>query len=260
MGLKEVSHGPRDNRLLAALPDDSYGALLPSLERVDLHAGAVLYESGGARRYVYFPTTSIVSLMDILQSGDSAEFAVTGNEGVVGLAVFMSGQTAPIRAVVHSAGCAYQIKASVFRKEYDRSVALQQLLWRYAQALMTQVAQTAVCNRYHTVNQQFCRLLLLSLDRLPANELAMTQERIAGMLGVRRVGVTEAAGKLQADRLIDYRRGRITVLDRRGLEERVCECYGIVKKEYDRLLDHPGHRPTYRSARLAPGTKPSLEK
>jgi len=260
MGLKGVTHGPRDNRLLAALPDDIYGALMPSLDRVDMHPGTVLYESDGPRRYVYFPTTSIVSLMDILPNGGSVEFAVTGNEGVVGLAVFMSGQTAPIRAVVHSAGCAYQVKASVFKKEFDRSVALQQLLLRYTQALMTQMAQTAVCNRYHTVNQQFCRLLLLSLDRLPANELAMTQERIAGMLGVRRVGVTEAAGKLQADRLIDYRRGRITVLDRRGLEERVCECYGIVKKEYDRLLDQPGHRAIYRSPRLAPSTKPSMQK
>jgi CRP-like cAMP-binding protein len=215
---------------------------VPCLERVDMRRGSVLYESGDPRRYVYFPTTSIVCLMEILQTGGSAEFAVTGNEGVVGLAVFMSGQSAPVRAVVYSAGCAYQIKASVFKKAYDRSVALQQLLWRYAQALMTQVAQTAVCNRYHTVMQQFCRLLLLSLDRLSGNELAMTQEGIAGMLGVRRVGVTEVAGKLQEERLINYRRGRITVLHRRGLEERVCECYGIVKKEYDRLLDQPGHR------------------
>jgi CRP-like cAMP-binding protein len=260
MGLKGASHGPRDNRLLAALPDASYGALLPSLERVDMRPGTVLYESGGPRRYVYFPTTSIVSLMNILQNGHSAEFAVTGNEGVVGLAVFMSGQSAPILAVVQSAGCAYQIKASLFKKEYDRSVALQQLLWRYAQALMTQVAQTAVCNRHHTVNQQFCRLLLLSLDRLPGNEVAMTQERIAGMLGVRRVGITEVAGKLQADRLINYRRGRITVLDRRGLEKRVCECYGIVKKEYHRLLDQPGHRAIHPSARLAASTKPSMQK
>jgi hypothetical protein len=198
-GLKGVSHGPRNNRLLAALPDESYRALLPFLERVDLRLGSVLYESGGPRRYVYFPTTSIVSLIEILEK---------------------SGHTAPIRAVVQTAGSAYQVKASVFKNEFDRSTALQQLLLRYTQALMTQMAQTAVCNRYHTVNQQFCRLLLLSLE-----------------LGVRRVSVTEAAGRLQADGVIDYRRGRIKVLDRRRLEERVCECYGIVKNEYRRLLD-----------------------
>jgi CRP-like cAMP-binding protein len=218
------------------LPADSYSALTPFLEPVDLRLGAVLYESGGPRRYAYFPTTSIISLLYVLENGASAEFAVTGNEGVVGLSVFMSGETASNRAMVQTAGCGYQIRASVIRREFDRSVALQRLLLRYAQAVLSQVAHTAVCNRHHSVSQQLCRLLLLSLDRLPANELAMTHERIAGMLGVRRVGVTEAAGKLQADGLIDYRRGRITVLDRRGLEERACECYRIVKTEYDRLL------------------------
>jgi CRP-like cAMP-binding protein len=237
MGPKRVSHGARDNRLLAALPDYSYSALEPLLEPADLRLGAVLYESGGPRRYVYFPTSGIVSLLYVLENGASAEFAVTGNEGVVGLSVFMSGEAASNRAVVQTAGCGYQIRASVFRKEFERSVPLQRLLLRYAQALICQMAHTAVCNRHHSVNQQLCRLLLLSLDRLPANELAMTQERIAAMLGVRRVGVTEAAGKLQADGLIDYRRGRITVLDREGLEERACECYGIVKEEYGRLLD-----------------------
>ena len=237
VALKRVSHDPRDNRLLAALPVDSYSALAPFLEYVDLRLGAVLYESGGPRRYAYFPTSCIISLLYVLEDGASAEFAVTGNEGVVGLSVFMSGETASNRAMVQTAGCGYQVPAAVVRREFDRSVALQRLLLRYAQAVLSQVAHTAVCNRHHSVNQQLCRLLLVSLDRLPANELAMTQERIACMLGVRRVGVTEAARRLQADGLIDYRRGRITVLDRRGLEERVCECYGIVKAEYDRLLD-----------------------
>jgi CRP-like cAMP-binding protein len=236
MALPRPSHGPRDNRLLAALPADSYSTLAPFLERVDLRLGSVLYESEGPRRYVYFPATSIVSLLYVLKNGASAEFAVTGNEGVVGFSVFMSGETASNRAAVQTAGCAYQIRASVFRTKVERSLSLQRLLLRYAQALISQMAQTAVCNRHHNVYQQFCRLLLLNLDRLPANELAMTQERIAAMLGVRRVGITEAAGKLQADGLIDYRRGRITVLDREALEERACECYGIVKREYDRLL------------------------
>jgi CRP-like cAMP-binding protein len=236
VALPRASPGPRDNRLLAALPADSYSALAPFLERVDMRLGSVLYESEGPRRYVYFPATSIVSLLYVLKDGASAEFAVTGNEGVVGLSVFMSGETASNRAAVQTAGCAYQIRASVFRTEVDRSVPLRRLLLRYAQALISQMAQTAVCNRHHNVYRQLCRFLLLNLDRLPANELAMTQERIAAMLGVRRVGVTEAAGKLQADGLIDYRRGRITVLDREALEERACECYGIVKREYDRLL------------------------
>ena len=236
-GLGRFFHGPRDNRLLAALPEDSYNALMPFLERVDMPLRSVLYESGGPRRFVYFPTSSVVSLLYVLENGASAQFAVTGNDGVVGLSVFMSGEPASNRAVVQAAGSGYQVRASVFKAEFERSVPLQRLLLRYAQALISQMAQTAVCNRHHAVSQQLCRLLLLSLDCLPANELAMTQERIAGMLGVRRVGVTQAAGKLQADGLIDYRRGRITVLDREGLEQRACECYGIVKQEYDRLLN-----------------------
>lgn len=234
--LPRASPGPRDNRLLAALPADSYGALAPFLERVDMRLGSVLYESEGPRRYVYFPATSIVSLLYVLRNGASAEFAVTGNEGVVGLSVFMSGETASNRAAVQTSGRGYRIGASVFRREVERSLPLQRLLLRYAQALIAQMAQTAVCNRHHNVCQQLCRLLLLGLDRLPANQLAMTQERMAGMLGVRRAGVTQAAGRLQADGLIDYRRGRITVLDREALEQRACECYGIVKREYDRLL------------------------
>jgi CRP-like cAMP-binding protein len=230
------SPDPRGNRLLAALPDDSYGALAPLLERVDLRLGSVLYESEGPRPYVYFPTTSIVSLLYVLRNGASAEFAVTGNEGIVGFSVFMSGQTASNRAAVQSAGCAYRIPALLFRYEFERNAALQRLLLRYAQAVIAQMAQTAVCNRHHNVHQQFCRLLLLNLDRVPGNELLLTQERVAGLLGVRRAGVTEAAGRLHADGLIDYRRGRITVLDRQALEERACECYGIVRREYDRLF------------------------
>jgi CRP-like cAMP-binding protein len=255
VALPRASPGPRDNRLLAALPDDSYGALAPFLERVDMRLGSVLYESEGPRRYVYFPTTSIVSLLYVLKNGASAEFAVTGNEGVVGLSVFMSGETASNRAAVQTGGCGYLIGASMFRREVDRSVPLQRLLLRYAQALISQMAQTAVCNRHHNVEQQVCRLLLFSLDRLPVSELAMTQERIAGMLGVRRVGVTEAAGRLQAHGLIEYRRGRITVLDREALEERACECYGIVKREYDRLLS--GKRPACDTGRVRSARSPA---
>jgi CRP-like cAMP-binding protein len=232
-----ASSGPRRNRLLAALPDGSYGALAPFLERVDMRLGSVLYESEGPRRHVYFPTTSIVSLLYVLKNGASAEFAVTGNEGVVGFSVFMSGETASNRVAVQTAGTAYRIPASLFRPEFERNAPLQRVLLRYAQAVISQMAQTAVCNRHHNVQQQFCRLLLLILDRVPGNQLAMTQESVAGMLGVRRAGVTQAARRLHAEGLIDYRRGRITVLDRQALEERACECYGIVRREYDRLFN-----------------------
>ena len=190
----------------------------------------------GEQRYVYFPTSSIVSLLYVLADGSSAEIAVTGNEGLVGISLFMGGETTPSRAVVQSAGHGYRLKGQVLRKEFESGGAFQHLLLRYTQALITQMTQTAVCNRHHTVDQQLCRWLLLSLDRLPGDELVMTQELIANMLGVRREGVTEAAGKLQADGLIRYTRGRIKVLDRKQLEARVCECYGVVKKEYDRLL------------------------
>jgi len=227
---------PKDNHLLAALSDASFEALSPHLERVPLPLGAVVYESGGAQRYVYFPTTSIVSLLYVLANGSSAEIAVTGNEGLVGISLFMGGETTPSRAVVQSAGHGYRLKADVLRKEFESGGVFQHLLLRYTQALITQMTQTAVCNRHHTVDQQLCRWLLLSLDRLPGDELVMTQELIANMLGVRREGVTEAAGKLQAEGLIRYSRGRIKVLDRQQLEARVCECYGVVKKEYDRLL------------------------
>jgi CRP-like cAMP-binding protein len=227
---------PKDNRLLAALPNATYEALLPFLERVPLPLGLSVYESGGAQGHVYFPTNSIVSLLYVLADGASAEIAVTGNEGVVGIALFMGGETTPSRAVVQSAGHGYRLRSDLLKREFEAGGALQHLLLRYTQALITQMTQTAVCNRHHAVDQQLCRWLLLSLDRLPGTELAMTQELIANMLGVRREGVTEAAGKLQAEGLIHYSRGHITVLDRPQLEARVCECYAVVKKEYDRLL------------------------
>jgi CRP-like cAMP-binding protein len=230
------SSSPKGNRLLAALPEESYQALRPFLELVPLPLGMALYESGGEQGYVYFPTSSIVSLLYVLEDGSSAEIAVTGCEGLVGIALFMGGETTPSRAVVQSAGHGYRLRAAVLKKEFENGGALQLLLLRYTQALITQMTQTAVCNRHHAVDQQLCRWLLLSLDRLPANELVMTQELIANMLGVRREGVTEAAGRLQAEGLIEYSRGRITVLDRMHLEARVCECYAVVKKEYDRLL------------------------
>jgi len=230
---------PRDNRLLAAMPAGEYQRLAASLERVAMPLGQALYESGGTQGFVYFPTTSIVSLLYVLADGATAEIAVAGPEGLVGIALFMGGETTPSRAVVQSAGDGYRLRASVLKKEFERGGALQQLLLRYTQALITQMAQTAVCNRHHSVDQQLCRWLLLSLDRLRDNRLVMTQELIANMLGVRREGVTEAAGALQAAGLIEYSRGRITVLDRRRLEKRVCECYSVVKREYDRLLPAP---------------------
>ena len=233
---KSASNTPKANRLLAALSDDSLRTLQPFLEAVPLPLGMVVYESGGTQGHVYFPTSSIVSLLYVLADGASAEIAVTGNEGLVGIALFMGGETTPSRAVVQSAGHGYRLRAAVLKKAFEAGGELQHLLLRYTQALITQMTQTAVCNRHHAVDQQLCRWLLLSLDRLPGNELVMTQELIANMLGVRREGVTEAAGKLQAEGLIRYSRGRITVPDRRQLEARVCECYGVVKKEYDRLL------------------------
>ena len=230
---------PKENGLLAAMPDADYQALMPALERVTMPLGRAVYEAGEPQGFVYFPTTSIVSLLYVLADGATAEIAVTGKEGLVGIALFMGGETTPSRAVVQSAGEGYRLRASVLKKEFERGGALQHLLLRYTQALITQMAQTAVCNRHHSVDQQLCRWLLLSLDRLPDNQLVMTQELIANMLGVRREGVTEAAGRLQADGLIAYGRGKITVLDRERLEQRVCECYAVVKKEYDRLLGAP---------------------
>jgi CRP-like cAMP-binding protein len=198
-----------------------------------------LYESGATLRHVYFPTTSIVSLLYVLESGASAEIAVVGNEGVIGISLFMGGESTPSRAVVQSAGSGVRLKSELMKEEFDRSGPVMHLFLRYTQALITQMAQTAVCNRHHSLDQQLCRWLLLSLDRLQTNELVMTQELIANMLGVRREGVTEGALKLQEAGLIKYARGRITVLDRPGLEKRTCECYAVVKKEYDRLLPSP---------------------
>jgi len=229
---------PKQNHLLAALPAADYARLFPALEPIPMPLGWAVYESGGRQGHVYFPTTSIVSLLYVMENGSSAEIAVTGNEGLVGIALFMGGQTTSSRAVVQSAGHGYRLKASVLKQEFSRAGALQQLALSYTQALITQMAQTAVCNRLHAVDQQLCRWLLLSMDRLQGHELAMTQELIANMLGVRRQGVTEAARKLQDAGLIHYSRGRITLLNRKGLEKRVCECYEVVRKEYDRLLPY----------------------
>src|SRR6185436_14237557 len=229
-------HSPRQNHLLGALPAKDYDRLLPDLELVPLPLGWAVYEAGGHLGYLYFPTTSIVSLLYVMEDGSSAEIAVTGHDGLVGIALFMGGESTPSRAVVQSAGYGYRLKASILKREFALGGHLQHLALRYTQALITQMAQTAVCNRHHSVEQQLCRWLLLSLDRLPTNELVMTQELIANMLGVRREGVTEAAGKLQTGGMINYSRGHITVLDRAKLEKRVCECYAVVKKESDRLL------------------------
>ena len=230
------AHDPRQNHLLAALPAEEYVRLLPHLELVPMPLAHVLYESGAQMRHVYFPTTTIVSLLYVMEDGASAEIAVVGNEGIVGVSLFMGGESTSSRAVVQSAGHAYRLKGPLLKDEFYRAGPMQHLLLRYTQALLTQMAQTAVCNRHHSLDQQLCRWLLLSLDRLTSNELVMTQELIANMLGVRREGVTEAAGNVQRAGLIEYSRGRITVLDRAGLEARACECYAVVKKEFDRLL------------------------
>lgn len=224
------------NHLLGALPDEVYERLAPHLEPVSMPLGDVVYESGIQMRSVYFPTTSIVSLLYVMEDGASAEIAIVGNEGLVGISLFMGGESTPSRAVVQSAGEAYRLPGRILKAEFERGGPLQHLLLRYTQALLTQMAQTAVCNRHHTLDQQFCRWLLLSIDRLPVDELVMTQELIANMLGVRREGVTEAAGNVQKAGLIKYHRGHITVLDRAGLEARVCECYAVVKREFARLL------------------------
>ena len=227
---------PRQNHLLAALPEAEWARWAPHLEPVELALGDVVYESGSTMRHVYFPIDAIVSLLYVMESGASAEIAVVGNEGIVGIALFMGGGTTPSRAVVQSAGMAVRLAAKSMKDEFDRGGPVLHLLLRYTQALITQMAQTAVCNRHHSLDQQLCRWLLLSLDRLHGLELVMTQELIANMLGVRREGVTEAALKLQKAGLITYARGRIKVLDRAGLALRSCECYAVVKKEYDRLL------------------------
>ena len=232
----EKMPNPRKNHLLAALAGDEWQRWQPLLEHVDMPLGHVLYESGKTLSHVYFPTTAIVSLLYVMENGASAEIAVVGNEGLVGVSLFMGGGSTPSRAVVQSAGHGFRLKAKDMKQEFDRGGPVLHLLLRYTQALITQMSQTAVCNRHHSLDQQLCRWLLLSLDRLEGTELVMTQELIANMLGVRREGVTEGANKLQNAGLIKYSRGRISVLDRVGLEERSCECYAVVKKEYDRLL------------------------
>jgi CRP-like cAMP-binding protein len=232
-----AAHNPLQNHLLSALPAEDFERLAPHLEGVSMPLGEALYEPGTQLRHAYFPTTSIVSLHYVTESGASAETAGVGNEGVVGVSLFMGGDSTPSSAVVQTAGYGYRLDRHVLKAEFDRAGALQRLLLRYTQALMTQMAQTAVCNRHHSLEQQLCRWLLLTLDRLPTQELTMTQELVAGMLGVRREGVTEAAGKLQRAGLISYRRGHISVLDRKGLEAQTCECYGVVKKEMARLLN-----------------------
>jgi CRP-like cAMP-binding protein len=229
---------PRMNQLLAALPDSEWLRWQPHMEPVQMPLGQVLYEPGATLSHVYFPTDAIVSLLYVMENGASAEIAVVGNEGIVGISLFMGGESTPSRAVVQSAGDGFRLRAQMMKEEFNRAGPVLHLFLRYTQALITQMAQTAVCNRHHSLDQQLCRWLLLSLDRLQNNELVMTQELIANMLGVRREGVTEGALKLQQEGLIRYARGRITVLDRPGLEKRTCECYGVVKKEYDRLLPH----------------------
>ena len=227
---------PKTNHLLAALPNADLQRWLPLLEWVELPLGQVLYESGNTLRHVYFPTTAIVSLLYVMENGASAEIAVVGNEGIVGISLFMGGESTPSRALVQSAGQGFRMVAQNIKDEFNRAGPVMHLLLRYTQALITQMAQTAVCNRHHSLDQQLCRWLLVSMDRLQGNELVMTQELIANMLGVRREGVTEGALKLQQAGLIRYARGRINVLDRPGLEKRTCECYAVVKREYDRLL------------------------
>jgi CRP-like cAMP-binding protein len=229
---------PTQNHLLAALSPEVQDRLFPALEPVELPLAKVLYESGDALRHVYFPTNSIVSLLYVMESGASAEISVVGNEGLIGVALFMGGESTPSRAVVQSAGSAYRLLGQRLKDEFNRHGELLLLMLRYTQSLITQMAQTAVCNRHHSIDQQLCRWLLLSLDRLPSNRLTMTQKLIADMLGVRREGVTDAAGKLQKHGVIEYSRGQITVLDRPGLEKLSCECYAVVKKETDRLLPY----------------------
>ena len=229
-------HDPRQNHLLAALPADEYGRLCTHLELLPMPLGLVLSESGIPMRYVYFPTTAIVSRLYVLEDGSTGEIAVVGNEGLVGVSLIMGGETSPTMAIVQNGGQAYRLKAELLKQAFSHSSRLQHLLLLYTQAVLTQVAQTAVCNRHHSLDQQLCRWLLSRLDRLSSNEVTMTQGLIATLLGVRREGITEAAGNLQRAGLIEYRRGQITVIDRAGLEVRVCECYAVVKKEFDRLL------------------------
>jgi len=239
--IQSLRHEPRQNHLLAALPAEVFDRISPHLELFAMPLGETLYESGGQLQHVYFPTTAIISLHYILENGSSAEIAGVGNEGVLGVSLLMGGNTTPSRAAVYTGGHGYRLKAHLMLEEFNRAGPMMRLMLRYTQALITQISQTAVCNRHHSVEQQLCRWLLLTLDRLPDNELTMTQELIASMLGVRREGITETAGNLQREGLISYRRGHITVLDRAGLESHACECYQVVKKEFRRLLSDTGN-------------------
>jgi len=233
---------PNQNRLLAALPTAEFERLAPHLEPVEMLLGDILYESGGLLQHVYFPTTAILSLHYVMENGSSSEIAGVGNEGVLGISLFMGGNTTPSRAVVQTGGQGYRLKAQLMVQEFNRAGLMQQLMLRYTQALITQMSQTAACNRHHSLVQQLCRWLLLTLDRMPTNELIMTQELVASMLGVRREGITEAAGKLQHAGFISYRRGHVAVLERSGLEAGACECYAVVKKELGRLLSDVQYR------------------
>jgi CRP-like cAMP-binding protein len=232
----DTPQSPNPNHLLAALPTAEFERIAPHLEWVAMPLGEVLYESGGRLQHLYFPTTAIVSLHYVMENGASSEIAGVGNEGVLGISLFMGGNTTTSRAIVQTAGHGYRLKARLLMEEFNRAGPMMRLMLRYTQALITQISQTAVCNRHHSMEQQLCRWLLLTLDRLPSNELTMTQELIASMLGVRREGITETAGNLQRAGLISYRRGHITALDRSGLESHACECYNVVKKEFHRLL------------------------
>ena len=237
-----LPHSPNQNHLLGALPTEEFERLAPHLELVPMLLGETLYDPGGQLQHVYFPTTAIVSLLYILESGLSAEMAGVGNEGVLGISLFMGGDTTPSSAVVQTAGHGYRLPARMLKEEFNRAGLTQRLLLRYTQALVTHMFQTGACNRHHSIEQQLCRWLLLTLDRLPSNELVMTQELVASALGVRREGVTEAAGNLQRAGIIRYRRGHISVLERSGLETRTCECYAVVKKELGRLLSDVQYR------------------
>ncbi len=235
-------HSPNQNHLLAALPTAEFERLAPHLELVPMLLGETLYEPGEQLQHVYFPTTAIVSMLYVLESGSSAEVAGVGNEGVLGISLFMGGDTTPSSAVVQTGGHGYRLQALLLKEEFNRAGLMQRLLLRYTQALLTQMSQTAACNRHHSVEQQLCRWLLLTLDRLPSNELVMTQELVASALGVRRESITEVAGKLQRGGFVRYRRGHITVLERSGLEAGACECYAVVKKEFARLLSDVRYR------------------
>jgi CRP-like cAMP-binding protein len=243
------------NHLLEALPSSVLTRIVPDLQKVKLKLGDVLYEPGQTKYYAYFPIDAIISKLYLTKDGKSAEVSMVGNEGILGVSILMGGESTPSHAIVQSSGSAYLWAAQLLKKEFDRQEELQNLLLRYTHALITQMSLTAVCNRYHSIDQQLCRWLLLSLDRLPSNHLTMTQELIATMLGVRREGVTEAAGKLQKAQVIEYRRGRITVLDRPKLEQMSCECYAVVRKETDRLLNYVPPKPNLKhssSLQIAP--------